>query len=83
MTATSTAFATLADFARALMDEGYLLIPRDDPDCELARLGRPSKHNPSEVIILYRDGAVVVGGRGRAKAAAVVERLCCLSGGAR
>lgn len=72
---TYTASAPLDVLARALMDEGFRLCPRDDVAHEYARLGKPGRDRPTQVITILRTGAIEVSGSGQASASRMLGRL--------
>lgn len=79
MNHTFTAFRAavpLADLARGLMDEGFKLCPRDNAFVEFARLGKPSRYEPTQVIVIHRCGWVCVDGPAWQAAAALLARRC-------
>jgi hypothetical protein len=78
---TYTAAAPLDVLARAIMDEGYHLLGRDDVDHEFARLGKPSKLDPTVVIVIYRCGCIRAEGERWPRAAEMLAQLA--TGGAR
>lgn len=72
---TFTAAAPLDQIARAIMDAGFTLCPRDDTHHEYARLGKPNKHDPSQVVIVYRCGCIRADGPSWQPAARILATL--------
>jgi hypothetical protein len=69
MIRTFVAEAPYDPLARLLMDHNFRLLARDDPEHEFAKLGRPSKDDPREIVTIYRCGCVHVSGETWEKAA--------------
>lgn len=75
MNRTFTATAPLDVLTRALMDEGFRLCPRDDLHHEFARLGKPNRTDPAQMVIIYRCGCVRADGDAWEKAAGILASL--------
>lgn len=58
------------------MDQGYRLCPREDPTHEYARLGRPTRDEPDQILVLFRCGCILADGSAWQRAAATMQRLC-------
>lgn len=72
---TATARVPLDQLARRLMDEGFRLCPRDDERHEYARLGKPTRDDPTQVLIIFRCGHIFADGPAWQRAAATLVRL--------
>jgi hypothetical protein len=70
-----TAGLPLDALTRQLMDLGFRLCPRDNVAVEYARLGKPSRNDPAQEIIIYRTGVIHTGGSKWQQAARALSGL--------